>query len=307
MRVPSISRRLLKGSGCILLLLLLVGLIPVGSAYLVAEASPPAQSAEEGQTIFQEKCTACHTIGGGSLLGPDLKDVTARRDRDWLARWILAPDRMLAEKDPIAIQLLQESNGVPMPNLALAESEVAALIAYLEGQMTQGSSGQATGDQSGQGAAGSSVALLPGDPLVGRALFTGVQRFQNGGPPCMACHSVAGIGALGGGALGPDLTPSFNKYGEVGLANFLATVPLPTMNAVWSRRPMTPEEQAHLRVFLQQAIAERSTQAITQLLLLSVAGTVLLLALAQVYWRKRLTAVRQPMVKRAPRAIGRGS
>ncbi|HBY92431.1 MAG: cytochrome c [Ardenticatenaceae bacterium] len=294
MQVARISRRRLSVTKGGLFLGLLVGLLTVGTVYL-AEAAPPAQSAAEGQTLFQQKCTACHTIGAGRLVGPDLKEVTTRRDRDWLVRWISGPDRMLAQKDPIATQLLQENNGVPMPNLALTQAQVASLIAYLETQAQPGASAQPAGAQP---AAQPAANLLSGDALRGKALFTGVTRFQNGGPPCMACHSVAGIGALGGGALGPDLTPAFNKYGEAGLANFLATVPLPTMNAVWSRQPLAPQEQADLRVFLQQAVAQRSTQAVGQLALLAVAGAVVLLALAQLYWRRRLTAIRRPMVKR---------
>ncbi len=38
------------------------------------------------QTAEAEKnfavCKACHTIGGGKLIGPDLKGVTERRDED---------------------------------------------------------------------------------------------------------------------------------------------------------------------------------------------------------------------------------
>lgn len=278
-----------------LLLLLLVGLLMAGAVYL-AEAAPPAQSAEEGQALFQQLCVSCHTIGGGTLVGPDLKGVTTRRDGAWLARWIREPDKVLAEKDPIATQLLQENNGVPMPNLGLTEAQVASLIAYLETQ--GGSAAQSEQPQPAAAAAQPATNLPPGDPLVGKALFTGVRRFENGGPPCIACHSIAGIGALGGGALGPDLTPAYNKFGEAGLVSVLASVPFPTMNAVWSRQPMTPQEQAHLVAFLKQAVAARSTQAVTQLTLLAVVGAVLLVALAHLYWRDRLTGVRRPMVKR---------
>src|SRR5690606_2738460 len=40
---------------------------------------------------FKQNCMSCHTVGGGRLVGPDLKDVTERKDREWLTRFILDP------------------------------------------------------------------------------------------------------------------------------------------------------------------------------------------------------------------------
>lgn len=65
-------------------------------------AAPAGQSGGEGETLFQSKCSACHTIGGGVRVGPDLAGVTGRRDRAWLSQWILAPDKVLAAGDPTA-------------------------------------------------------------------------------------------------------------------------------------------------------------------------------------------------------------
>ncbi len=113
------------------LVLLILGFLLMGTTVLT-QASPPSQPAEDGQVLFQERCATCHTIGGGTLVGPDLQGVTARRERDWLARWIKEPDKMLAEGDPIATQLLREFNNVPMPNLGLSDAQVEALVAYLE-------------------------------------------------------------------------------------------------------------------------------------------------------------------------------
>ena len=48
----------------------------------LARAAPTAQDAAQGQAIFVQKCASCHTIGGGKLVGPDLKGVTATRPRD---------------------------------------------------------------------------------------------------------------------------------------------------------------------------------------------------------------------------------
>lgn len=149
-------------------------------------------------------------------------------------------------------------------------------------------------------AAQQAAAPLPaGDLVIGKGLFTGAIRFQNAGPPCMACHSIAGIGALGGGALGPDLTGAYAKFGEVGLAAILSNMPFPTMRPIFSPRPITPEEQDHLLAFLRQTVPERPRGAVAQLVLLTLVGAVVLLAPMPLVWRRRLTAVRRPLVGRA--------
>ena len=88
-------------------------------------------AAETGEQVFQKKCAGCHTIGGGKLVGPDLAGVTSRREEDWLFRQIQQPNTLIPEKDPIALQLLQEYN-MPMVPLGLEDSEVAAVISYLK-------------------------------------------------------------------------------------------------------------------------------------------------------------------------------
>jgi cytochrome c553 len=92
----------------------------------------PGKAAETGQQTFETLCAACHTIGKGKLVGPDLAGVTLRRDESWLIRQIKEPDQLLAENDPIAMQLLQEANNVPMVPLGLSDADVVAVIAYLK-------------------------------------------------------------------------------------------------------------------------------------------------------------------------------
>jgi mono/diheme cytochrome c family protein len=90
------------------------------------------EATETGQQIFQDLCAACHTIGKGRTVGPDLAGVTSRREESWLKRQIKDPEGLIAEKDPIAMKLLQEADDVPMPPPDLDDEEVAAVIAYLK-------------------------------------------------------------------------------------------------------------------------------------------------------------------------------
>ncbi|MCC6848678.1 MAG: c-type cytochrome [Deltaproteobacteria bacterium] len=87
--------------------------------------------ASDGQRIFQQSCAACHTVGEGKRLGPDLEGVTKTRDSAWLNRWIREPDKMIAEGDAIAVRLLNEYGRVPMPNLGLNAEQADAVIAFL--------------------------------------------------------------------------------------------------------------------------------------------------------------------------------
>jgi protein SCO1/2 len=96
-----------------------------------AEVSRPVDL-KTGQYLFQSNCSACHAIGEGRRIGPDLKGVTARRERGWLTRYIQVPNKVQAEGDAIAAELVKQFPDVRMPNLNLAAGDVAALIAYLD-------------------------------------------------------------------------------------------------------------------------------------------------------------------------------
>lgn len=87
-----------------------------------------------GGYLFRTRCVGCHTIGKGDVVGPDLAGVTDRRDGAWLARYLAAPDRVLAAGDPIAAVLFAKYHQIPMPNPGLDSEDVAALLSFLEAQ-----------------------------------------------------------------------------------------------------------------------------------------------------------------------------
>jgi protein SCO1 len=98
------------------------------------DQAPPIDISDNGRYIFTTHCAACHTIGHGEKIGPDLLGVTSVRDHGWLARFISTPDKVIAEKDPIATALYKKYNGVNMPNLRLTDLELHNLIDFLERQ-----------------------------------------------------------------------------------------------------------------------------------------------------------------------------
>lgn len=85
-----------------------------------------------GEDLFMTRCMVCHTIGQGDKAGPDLLNVASNRDRAWLTRWIMEPDTMLKEKDPLATALYERYNRVPMPNVRLSEHEAGDIIDFID-------------------------------------------------------------------------------------------------------------------------------------------------------------------------------
>ncbi len=102
-----------------------------------ASATPTDPEAVQGKLAFESKCLACHSIGGGKKLGPDLAGVTKRRSESWLARWLKAPEKML-ETDADAKKLLKEYNNLPMPNQNLPDSEIRQYLKYFRWYDEQG-------------------------------------------------------------------------------------------------------------------------------------------------------------------------
>ena len=102
---------------------------------------------DKGQYLFATRCAACHTIGNGDKLGPDLIGVTNVRDRAWLARIIADAPKMIEEKDPIATALFQKYKGIRMPKLNLPEADVNTLIEYMKTQTARSGNPEKTGMQ----------------------------------------------------------------------------------------------------------------------------------------------------------------
>lgn len=81
------------------------------------DLSDPAAAGE--QVVVRYDCRSCHRIAGqGALKAPALDDVTIRLDEVSLRLWL---------RNPRAIK-----GSTAMPNFRLSDSEIEAIVAYLE-------------------------------------------------------------------------------------------------------------------------------------------------------------------------------
>ncbi len=317
-------------------------------------SSPIALAAPDGKAIFQQKCQGCHTIGGGKTVGPDLKGTSGKRGKDCLVRFISIPDRLIAQGDPIARDIVKEF-GMPMPNLGVTAEEAQAIMIYIDSLSietkpaptaisTPGSSPPAvtpsspavtpgavttpatnvlptsgnpdstpTASSSATPAGGTIPASAlpatgnqpqarttsPADASTGKDLFMGRTSLKNNGPACLACHNVSGIGLIGGGTVGKDLTGSYALMGEPGLTSILKTPPFPIMKEIISAKPLTDSEIANLVAFMKEAGSTPATSSQNSALffILTAAGAIFVFVIFQFLWRRRLSNVRRSMLK----------
>ena len=114
---------------------LVVGGLALGASRAQAQApmSEDSTNVKRGDELFVSKgCNTCHNISHtGKMSGPDLGGIVQNRDREWLRQFLKNTDQMLAT-DPLAIAMLKKWKNVKMPQVQLSDSEVEALINYLE-------------------------------------------------------------------------------------------------------------------------------------------------------------------------------
>lgn len=256
---------------------------------------PAAAQGQDTAAFFRQSCMSCHTIGGGRLVGPDLKNVSRRKDRAWLISFIHNPKPFLDSGDPYALQLKQEAGGAIMPPIAgMTRQRAEELLALVEAESKLPKS-QFTGLQI------TDEPFTPADVARGKALFSGQLKLAKGGASCLACHTVRGVGGLGGGRLGPDLTLAYERLkGRKALASWLQAPATPTMQPVFTSAPLTNEEILPLVAYLEDAARRGGADDGTSrlgFLLFGVGGAALALVAADGVWRSRFRGVRKPLVK----------
>jgi mono/diheme cytochrome c family protein len=214
--------------------LILCGILCAAWSSVLAAADPA--------TTFARRCASCHTFGKGTFVGPDLKGVTNRHTRVWLAAWISSSEKLIRSGDRAAVELFARFKSVRMPDQPLSPGEISALLDYFA---ADGPEADALRNRPASSATKAEVD-------VGRSLFVGRQPFANGDVPCSACHRI-GDTVKSGGTLGPDLA-AYEKYRDRALAIALARGCVPRARPALAAPALTAQEAFAVRAFLRQTM-----------------------------------------------------
>jgi mono/diheme cytochrome c family protein len=211
---------------------------------------------------------------------------------------MLNPRAVIDSGDPYAQDMLSEARQSVMPTISGISEERAENLLDLIAEESALEESQFKGLQL------SDRPFTSRDVERGRALFTCITPFTNGGTPCFSCHTIPGLSGLGGGRLGPELTGAFERLG--GRRNMGAWLYAPataTMAPLFRDHALEEEEiLVLLAVFESAALApeEDGSADVLSFLLLAFGGTVLALAVCDGIWKRRSLQVRAPMVERRP-------
>jgi len=262
----------------------------------------PSVSAQTqgGAVIFEKRCYSCHNIGSGDKKGPDLKGVTTQQSREWLREFIKSPAAMNRKGDQTATALFKKFSPEVMPDQDITDDQLDSIFALIDQLTSKNEIFVPAG-------AKLSRAIVPEDTQAGYDLFTGKIALASGGTSCISCHNVNGVGRMGGGTLGPDLTAVNAKYKDPELISILQTTTFPTMKSVFAAHPLNDEEIVKIFAFLQNARAanpavQPGVNVIDPWFIFAgFAATLAAFIGMDRLWRNRLRGVRQQIVRRAER------
>ena len=264
-----------------------VGLLVAG--WLIGSLSASAQ--ESGKQIFQKSCAACHSIGGGRLVGPDLAGVNDKRPEDWLLKYIKSSQTLVKSGDKVATALFEEFNKFPMPDQALSDEQIKQVLAHIKETGGSTAAGKEAAAPPVQAAKESAAVAMPDEIQRGQDLFEGKLRFAGGGPSCNACHHITNDALLGGGVLASELTLVFSRMGKQGISAMLGSAPFPVMQAAYAGKALTENEISALLGFLQHVDKEHARQMPKEwgwrMLSAGVGGVIVLLGIFALAGRRR--------------------
>lgn len=224
----------------------------IGGAFLQFQTA----HSQSGEEIFKTNCAACHTVGDGKLVGPDLQGVTTKRKEDWLLKFIKSSQTVVKSGDADANAIFNEFNKMVMPDQALSDAQIKSILTFIASKGEPAPKEVKPENTTEEPVV--TEAPKRKEPLAsvnlaenGRLIFDGSIRLQNGGASCITCHHVSTPNMISGGTLAKDLTKAYSRLGgEPGIKAILSAPPFPAMGQAYKDKPLTEEEISYLTAFL---------------------------------------------------------
>lgn len=269
----------------------LVLIISIFMAFSFMLIRPAVAGPIEGESSFKMLCVACHTIGGGRLVGPDLQDVHERREQRWLIDFIKSSQTVIKSGDAVAIELFEEYNKMPMPDHLLSDNKIKDIISYIE-QVSDPTAGTSEKDAEISYAKEEEIRVVKEEDIeIGSQLFDGRIKFAHKGPSCISCHNVNNDMNYGGGSLAMDLTSAISRLTSNGVAAIINNPPFPAMKASYADKPLIEDEVFALKAFLDTCDKEVTIQTEPkydiQMLSTGIIGLFITLILYSIIWSSR--------------------
>lgn len=250
--------------------------------------------AQDGKELFNRNCKACHSIGGGTKVGPDLKGITQKRNLDWIIKFTKSSKDMISAGDADAVAIFEEFGKKPMPSHNMSNAEIQAILDYI-------STGGDTGTETADAINSNQPSVFTPSADTGRDIFTGVQQLTNGGASCISCHSIKDSKVSNVGTFAKDVSVSFVDGVVETMLNSM-----PAMISSYKNNPLTIQEKSHLELYLktvkENQIFNHSTQSGNMFLVYGILAFIFILLIINIFWRHtKKNGVKDEIYKRQGR------
>ena len=267
----------------------------VGAFFASTSTDVEAQDVDNGKALFADKgCKNCHAMDDTKIVGPGLAGIKDRwGNAEELAAFIIDPKSSNGE---YAKKLRAEFNDM-MTAQAVSNAEAMDIVAYLYG---------------GDVVVAEPVKIDTGADAValGREYFTGEKSLKNGGPACISCHTVSGLGLFGGGSLASNvgdnpkasLNHAWERNGKDRMAGVIKNPQFEVMRDTFAGKSLTDEEAGAITAFLGQVHKDNKGEEDSNMgmmflfVLFAIGGAVGLILFFDRIWAKRFRDVRKPLV-----------
>ena len=239
--------------------------------------------AQEDEMLYKTHCAACHTIGKGRLVGPDLSGISSKYSEKWLIGFIKSSKSMIESGDPDAVAIANEYFNIVMPDFKGSDADVKSILQYINNSSEKSELIVEEEEKA--------IKIMAGDADSGKLYFEGELAFESKGASCISCHHVSYPHATQGGLLAKDLSKSYNTMGgEAGIHAILTSSPFPSMQETYKSHPLNPSEIEHLTMYLKASSEQTQINKaviISDTFLIGMLILVLLFFLISLIWAKR--------------------